>query len=105
MGFNGEFLEIIPQPESELFGTDTVYTPIAVAVDNYDRLYVVSSTSTDGIIVMTEEGEFTGFVGAQKVMISAWEKLWERFQTDAQKEQEAQYPLLFVVFLFQLLRR
>ncbi|MBO5938093.1 MAG: YIP1 family protein [Clostridia bacterium] len=87
---NGEFLEIIPQPESELFGTDSVYTPIAVAVDNYDRLYVVSSTSTDGIIVMTDEGEFTGFVGAQKVTVSAWEKLWERFQTEAQKEQDAQ---------------
>ncbi len=87
---DGEFLEIIPQPESELFGTDTVYTPIAVAVDNYDRLYVVSSTSTDGIIVMTDEGEFTGFVGAQKVTVSAWDKLWERFQTEAQKEQGTQ---------------
>ena len=87
---DGQFLEIIPQPESELIEADDIYTPIAVAVDNYDRLYVVSSSTTDGIIVMTEQGEFTGFVGAQKVTVSAWEQLWKRFQTDEQKEQSVQ---------------
>ena len=87
---SGEFFDIIPAPESELFGTDSIYTPVAVAVDNYDRLYVVSSTTIDGIIVMTDEGDFTGFVGAQKVTLSAWEKLWKRFQTEEQKEQTAQ---------------
>jgi len=86
----GEFLNIVPAPESELFGTDSVYTPVAVAVDNYDRLYVVSSTTIDGIIVMTDEGAFTGFVGAQKVTLSAWEQLWRRFQTDEQKAQSIQ---------------
>ena len=86
----GNFFDIIPAPESELFGTNNIYTPVAVAVDNYDRLYVVSSTTIDGIIVMTDEGNFTGFVGAQKVTMSAWEKLWKRFQTDEQKEQTAQ---------------
>ena len=85
-----EFFDIIPAPESELFGNDSIYTPVAVAVDNYDRLYVVSSTTIDGIIVMTDEGDFTGFVGAQKVTLSAWEKLWKRFQTEEQKEQTEQ---------------
>ena len=87
---DGQFLEIIPQPESELIEADDIYTPIAVAVDNYDRLYVVSSSTTDGIIVMTEQGEFTGFVGAQKVTVSAWDQLWRRFQTEEQKEQNVQ---------------
>ena len=85
---DGEFLSIIPQPESQLFTSDAVYKPIAVAVDNYDRLYVVSSTTYQGIIVMTESGEFTGFVGAQKVSLSAWEQLWRRFQTEEQREQQ-----------------
>lgn len=86
----GKFIDIIPAPESELIGTDSIYTPIAVAVDNYDRLYVVSSTTIDGIIVMTDKGDFTGFVGAQKVTLTAWEKLWRRFQTEEQKAQTAQ---------------
>ena len=84
----GEFISVIPQPESQLFEAGAVYKPIAVAVDNYDRLYVVSSTTYQGIIVMTESGEFTGFVGAQKVSISAWDQIWRRFQTEEQREQQ-----------------
>ena len=82
----GNFLDIIAKPESELFDASAVYKPIAVAVDDYDRLYVVSSTTFQGIIVMTESGEFTGFVGAQKVSISAWDRIWRRFQTEEQRK-------------------
>ena len=83
---DGEFLDIIAKPESALFDSNAVYKPKAVAVDDYDRLYVVSSSTYQGIIVMTEAGEFTGFVGAQKVTISAWDRIWRRFQTDEQRK-------------------
>ena len=82
----GNFLTEIGKPQSELF-TEGVYSPIAVAVDRYDRLYVVSSTSSNGIIVMTDTGEFTGYIGAQEVKISTWEKIWRRFKTEEQQEQ------------------
>lgn len=82
---DGNFLRIIPQPESELFDEGAVYKPVALAVDQYDRLYVVSSTTYQGIIVMTDEGEFTGFIGAQKASISAWQRIWRKFQTDEQR--------------------
>ena len=87
----GEFLKVIPQPESELFDDGSVYKPVAIAVDNYDRLYVVSSTTYQGIIVMTEEGVFTGFVGAQKVTIGAWDRIWRRFQTEEQRALSQTY--------------
>ena len=82
---NGHFLARISAPESKIIESGTVYKPIAVAVDKYDRLYVISQTTYEGVIVMTEEGEFTQYVGAQKVVISAWEILWRRFQTDEQR--------------------
>lgn len=82
----GKFTGIIEEPESELFDEDSVYKPVAMAVDQYDRLYVVSSTTYQGVIVMTSAGEFTGFIGAQKVVISAWQIIWRRLQTDAQKQ-------------------
>ena len=88
---DGNFQEIIPQPESELFDEGAVYKPVAVAVDQYDRLYVVSSTTYQGIIVMTDKGVFTGFVGAQKVVISAWDRIWRRFQTDEQRALSKSY--------------
>ncbi len=84
----GKFIKIIEAPESNLFGDNSLYKPVAIAVDQYDRLFVVSSTTYQGIIVMTEQGEFTGFIGAQAVSLSAWQILWRRFKTDEQKEQE-----------------
>ena len=86
----GNFERIIQAPESTLFETNSLYKPVAVAVDQYDRIFVVSSTTTEGIIVMTETGEFTGFIGAQAVTVSAWEALWKRFQTEEQKATQAQ---------------
>lgn len=85
---DGEFLSIIEAPQSEMFESGSVYSPVALAVDNYDRLYVVSSSTYQGIIVMTDKGEFTQFVGAQKVTATFWETLWKKFQTDEQKEQQ-----------------
>lgn len=82
---DGKFLSVIPEPESELLGEDAVYSPIAVAVDQYDRMYVVSDSSAEGIFVMTDEGEFTGFIGAQKAAVSLMEIIWRRFQTEEQK--------------------
>ena len=88
---DGNFLSVIPQPESELFDEGAVYKPVAVAVDPYDRLYVVSSTTYQGIIVMTNTGAFTGFIGAQKVTISAWDQIWRKFQTDEQRALSQSY--------------
>lgn len=83
---DGSYYRTIEEPESKLFDRSSVYKPVAIAVDAYDRLYVVSSTTYQGIIVMTAEGEFTGFIGAQVQSLSAWEILWRKFQTKEQRE-------------------
>ena len=87
---SGNFLSIIGAPESEMIESSSVYKPVAVAVDKYDRLYVISSTTYQGVIVMTDEGVFTQYIGAPKVVISAWEIIWRRFQTDEQKARSEQ---------------
>ena len=86
----GNFLRIIEAPESNLFGESSLYKPVAIAVDQYNRLFVVSSTTYQGIIVMTETGEFTGFIGAQAVTASALEIIWRRFMTEEQLDQQQQ---------------
>ena len=88
---DGTFYKVIPQPVSDLFDEGAIYKPVAVAVDSYGRLFVVSSTTYQGIIVMDSEGAFVGFIGAQKVTISAWDILWRRFQTDEQKKLSQSY--------------
>ena len=84
---DGTFDRIIDQPESELFDDNAIYKPVAMAVDQYGRLFVVSESTTQGIIVMTAEGEFTKFIGAQKVNASAWQILMRRFMTEEQRMQ------------------
>ncbi len=85
---DGEFEKIVEAPTSNLFGDNSLYKPVAMAVDKYNRLFVVSSGTYQGIIVMTEDGEFTGFIGAQATTLSAWEILWRRFQTAEQREAQ-----------------
>ena len=84
-----EFKQIIDPPESQLLSDNAAYKPIAMAIDQYGRIYVVSSSTNQGIIVMNSEGAFVGFIGAQAVTISAWEILWRSFQTDAQRKLTA----------------
>ena len=86
----GNFQRIVAEPESTLFEQGSVYKPVALAVDSYNRLYVVSSTTYQGVIVMTDTGEFTGFIGAQAVSMSMWEIIWRRFQTDEQRAASEQ---------------
>ena len=82
---DGSFDSIIEAPKSELFAENAVYWPVAIAVDAYERLYVVSTETSEGIIVMTDKGEFTSFIGAQQSALSLWDQIWRRFQSKEQR--------------------
>ena len=85
----GDFKEcerVIGKPMGSLFGATTQYNPVAVAVDQYDRIFVISNTTFEGVIVMTNEGVFTGYIGAQKVAYNVLEILLRRFQSAEQRE-------------------
>ncbi len=75
----------ILQPESSAIPDGSVYKPIACAVDTAGRIYVVSSTTNYGIISMNANGDFLGFLGAQKSAPSAWQIFWRMFQTREQR--------------------
>ncbi|MGN1346052.1 MAG: YIP1 family protein [Eubacteriales bacterium] len=87
----GNYIKIIPKPVSNLFEEGSIYKPVACAVDDYGRIFVVSSTTYQGIIVLNDNGDFFGFIGAQKVAISALDILWRKIQTDEQREQSEEY--------------
>ena len=84
-----DFKQIIDPPESQLLSDNAAYKPVAMAIDPYGRIYVVSSSTNQGVIVMNSDGAFVGFIGAQAVTISAWEIIWRSFQTDAQRKLTA----------------
>ena len=88
---DGTFYKVIEEPDSDVFPEGSIYKPVAIAVDAYGRIYVISSTTYMGVIAINEEGIFQGFIGAQKVTISAMDILWRRFQTEEQRKLSQQY--------------
>lgn len=81
----GEFIRIIGAPKDDVFRENAIYKPVAIAVDETGRIYVVSSTTYEGIIAMSTDGEFQGFIGAQKVAFNLIQIIWRRFQTAEQR--------------------
>ena len=83
---NYEYYDTIEAPNHALLSASS-FAPSAIAVDLYGRIFVVSDGIFEGVIVLSSEGEFTGFIGAQKVSYSIIDIIWRKFQT---KEQLAQ---------------
>ena len=52
----GNFVDIVPEPASEVMPENHVYRPIAVSVDSAGRIYVVSSTTNYGVISINRDG-------------------------------------------------
>lgn len=88
---DGTFYKVIEEPDSDVFPEGSIYKPVAIAVDHYGRIYVISSTTYMGVIAINEDGDFQGFIGAQKVSVSAIDILWRRFQTKEQRKLSQQY--------------
>lgn len=87
----GNYIKEFGAPEADAIEDDALYKPIAVAVDNANRMYVVSSTTYMGIIALGTEGEFLGYIGAQKATVDAFDIIWRYFQTDAQQAASERY--------------
>ena len=67
--------------------TGFLFTPISCAADEYGRLFVASSDSSFGIVVMDEDGTFNGFIGAPKVTYSVFEMFFRRFQSEEERNK------------------
>ena len=74
------YVRTIEKPNSVLLVNES-FTPNAVAVDIYGRIFVVSYNCSKGVIVMANDGTFTGFIGAQKVTTDLFEAIWNSFQS------------------------
>ena len=79
------FVETITQPDTPLI-EEGEFTPIAVAVDKYGRIFVISDSIYEGVVVLSSEGDFTGFIGAQKVTYTLLDQIWRNFQTEEQRK-------------------
>lgn len=84
---DGSVDRIVEQPSSDVLESDDLYYPVSIAVDSAGRIYVVSSSTYQGVISLSSTGEFAGYIGAQKVTYSALQMLWRKFQSEEQRKK------------------
>ncbi len=91
---NYNYLKTLSTPENKLLDADA-YEPTSIAVDKYGRIFV-NAGFYEGVVVLSSEGDFTGFIGAQKVKRSFIEAIWSRFQTREQRQKlEKELPIAY----------
>jgi len=93
---DGTFIRAIGEPKSDTLRKNFNYVPSKIVVDTAGRIYVVGKGVFDGIMEFDSGGNFTGFIGVNKVKISPIDLFWKRISTEAQKEQmELTVPVEF----------
>lgn len=80
----GELIESFARPTSASFG-DTTYKPMKIAVDNRRNMYILSEGVYNGIIQLSNSGEFLGYFTSNRVRLSFTQILQDLFYTEAQK--------------------
>lgn len=86
---NGQIIVEYGKPNSPLFGENKEFTPMKIAVADGGTMYIVSETSTEGIIQLTPKdgGTFLGYFGTNQTSVSFVRKLQEMLLSDSQKGQ------------------
>ncbi|HAM62685.1 MAG: hypothetical protein A2Y20_05415 [Firmicutes bacterium GWF2_51_9] len=80
----GELIESFGRPTTASF-SDTTYKPMRVAVDNRRNLYILSEGVYNGIIQLSNSGEFLGYFTSNKVSLNLVQMLQDIFYTEEQK--------------------
>ncbi|MBR7092302.1 MAG: hypothetical protein IKI50_03850 [Clostridia bacterium] len=87
----GQLIKEIGAPVSSALPEDFIFAPTALAVDEFGRLYVISKNMNMGVITLTEQGVFDGFIGVQRVVPDLMALFWRRFQTEEQIARTTQF--------------
>jgi DNA-binding beta-propeller fold protein YncE len=65
----GNFERIVEAPKADVMGEDTLFHPVAIAVDASGKMYVVSDQTYSGVFCLEADGTFICFIGAQKAEV------------------------------------
>ncbi len=72
----GVFVEQFTQPDSPLFEADAFgFAPTGVIVDSLNYVNILNGQDTHGIVRLSSDGEFVGYLGGNKTKSSLWTSL------------------------------
>lgn len=87
---SGSLIRQYTKPDAVLYGRDADFTPSKVAADRAGNVYIISEGNSGGVIQLSREGDFFGYVGANKTPLSLDEIIRRLLFTS---EQQAQLKL------------
>lgn len=82
---SGVLLEFFTKPVSVMYETSE-FQPEKIAVDKAGIMYVISKGSSDGIIQMSNTGDFLGFFSSNEVVLTLAQQFQQLIYTDEQLE-------------------
>ena len=85
------FFKELPRISADILPKGFSYNPIAIGVDHAKNVYVVSENSNMGIISLSPDGNFEGFIGAQNVTTNPLEAVWRSFMSEEQLSRSESY--------------
>lgn len=87
----GQLVDIIQDPQSDVFAEDFEFAPLKVSADYAGRVYVVAKNAYQGILAFDQEHEFMGYFGTINVTVTLWQRFWRIFSTKEQRSRQQQF--------------
>lgn len=76
---------VLKEPDDPTYEKGKAFLPAKVVADAKGRVYVLSKNVNKGFLKYEYDGEFQGYFGATKVIVSIVDRFWKKFATEAQK--------------------
>ncbi len=86
------FIRAYTKPDDTTFDQNLSFLPKRLAVDSSGRVFVLATNVNKGLVKYEADGSFTGFIGANPVVVTMWEYIWKTFfTTKEQRSQQASF--------------
>lgn len=84
-------INVIDLVESDVLGADYSFLPAKLVVDSAERIFVISKNDFQGILELTQDGIFLGYMGTNHVNPTPLDLFWRRVMTRAQRDRLASF--------------
>jgi len=79
------YISSIGRPDDESIEDYTEFQPVKLIVDFANRLFVQARNINKGLLEFDSRGEFSGYMGANKVQVKIVDYIWKMLSTQAQR--------------------
>jgi len=76
---DGRLVNRFGRPDDDIFGSTAPFLPRKLALDFRGNIYIVGEAANNGLIVLTQDGEFFGYFGANLASLTFFQTLQNLF--------------------------